>query len=66
MWVTLSFLRAEIAKNDRPELTSAKIIVSGGRALGSNEKFMEIMTPLADKLGAAMGASRGGGCWLCA
>ena len=54
----ISFLRAEIAKNDRPELTSAKIIVSGGRALGSNEKFMEIMTPLADKLGAAMGASR--------
>jgi len=54
----ISFLRSEIAKNDRPELTSAKIIVSGGRALGSNEKFMEIMTPLADKLGAAMGASR--------
>ena len=53
-----TFLRAEIAKNDRPELTSAKIIVSGGRALGSNEKFMEVMTPLADKLGAAMGASR--------
>ena len=52
------FLRSEIAKNDRPELTSAKIIVSGGRALGSNEKFMEVMTPLADKLGAAMGASR--------
>jgi electron transfer flavoprotein alpha subunit len=54
----VSFLRSEIAKNDRPELTAAKIIVSGGRALGSNEKFMEIMTPLADKLGAAMGASR--------
>ena len=54
----VSFLRSEIARNDRPELTAAKIIVSGGRALGSNEKFMEIMTPLADKLGAAMGASR--------
>jgi len=54
----ISFVRAEIAKMDRPELTAAKIIVSGGRALGSNEKFMEVMTPLADKLGAAMGASR--------
>jgi len=54
----VGFLRSEIAKNDRPELTAAKIIVSGGRALGSSEKFMEIMTPLADKLGAAMGASR--------
>jgi len=54
----VGFMRSEIAKNDRPELTAAKIIVSGGRALGSNEKFMEIMTPLADKLGAAMGASR--------
>ena len=54
----VSFLRSEIAKNDRPELTTAKIIVSGGRGLGSNEKFMEVMTPLADKLGAAMGASR--------
>ncbi len=53
-----TFMGSEIAKNDRPELTAAKIIVSGGRALGSNEKFMEIMTPLADKLGAAMGASR--------
>ena len=52
------FLGSEIARNDRPELTAAKIIVSGGRALGSSEKFMEIMTPLADKLGAAMGASR--------
>ena len=53
-----SFLGSEIAKNDRPELTAAKIIVSGGRALGSAEKFAEVMTPLADKLGAAMGASR--------
>ena len=53
-----SFLGSEIAKNDRPELTAAKIIVSGGRALGSAEKFAEVMTPLADKLGAGMGASR--------
>ena len=53
-----SFLGSEIARNDRPELTAAKIIVSGGRALGSAEKFAEVMTPLADKLGAAMGASR--------
>jgi electron transfer flavoprotein alpha subunit len=52
------FVGAEIAKNDRPELTSAKIIVSGGRALGSSDKFNEILTPLADKLGAALGASR--------
>jgi electron transfer flavoprotein alpha subunit len=48
----------EIAKNDRPELTAAKIIVSGGRALGSSDNFKEVMTPLADKLGAAIGASR--------
>jgi electron transfer flavoprotein alpha subunit len=54
----VSFVGSEIAKNDRPELTAAKIIVSGGRALGSSEKFMEVMTPLADKLGAALGASR--------
>ena len=53
-----SFVGSEIAKNDRPELTAAKIIVSGGRALGSKEKFDEVMTPLADKLGAAIGASR--------
>ncbi len=52
------FMGSEIARNDRPELTAAKIIVSGGRALGSNEKFMAVMTPLADKLGAGMGASR--------
>src|SRR5512133_1007149 len=49
---------SEIAKNDRPELTAAKIIVAGGRALGSSEKFMELLMPLADKLGAAVGASR--------
>jgi electron transfer flavoprotein alpha subunit len=53
-----SFLGSEIAKSDRPELTAAKIIVSGGRALGSSEKFNEVITPLADKLGAAIGASR--------
>ena len=53
-----SYVGSEIAKNDRPELTAAKIIVSGGRALGSSEKFNEVMTPLADKLGAAIGASR--------
>jgi len=53
-----SFIRSEIARNDRPELTAAKIIVSGGRALGSPEKFNEVLMPLADKLGAALGASR--------
>ena len=52
------FVGSEIAQNDRPELTAAKIIVSGGRALGSKEKFDEVITPLADKLGAAIGASR--------
>jgi electron transfer flavoprotein alpha subunit len=55
---TSRFVGSEIAKNDRPELTAAKIIVSGGRALGSSDKFNEVMTPLADKLGAALGASR--------
>ena len=53
-----TFVGSEIAKSDRPELTAAKIIVSGGRALGSSEKFNEVITPLADKLGAAIGASR--------
>ena len=53
-----SFMGSEIAKLDRPELTAAKIIVSGGRALGSSEKFNEVLSPLADKLGAALGASR--------
>ncbi len=53
-----AYVGSEIAKNDRPELTAAKIIVSGGRALGSSDKFTEVMTPLADKLGAAIGASR--------
>lgn len=53
-----SFVGSEIAASDRPELTAAKVIVSGGRALGSSEKFDEVLTPLADKLGAALGASR--------
>jgi len=53
-----AYVGSEIAKSDRPELTAAKIIVSGGRALGSSEKFNEVMTPLADQLGAAIGASR--------
>ena len=53
-----AFVGREVSKSDRPELTAAKIIVSGGRALGSSEKFQEVMTPLADKLGAAIGASR--------
>ena len=53
-----AFVSSEIAKSDRPELTAAKIIVSGGRALGSSEKFHEVLEPLADKLGAALGASR--------
>ncbi len=52
------YLGSEIAKLDRPELTAAKIIVSGGRALASSEKFHEVLEPLADKLGAALGASR--------
>jgi electron transfer flavoprotein alpha subunit len=55
---TTRFIGSEIARNDRPELTAAKIIVSGGRALGSSDKFNEVLTPLADKLGAALGASR--------
>ncbi|MDE2146779.1 MAG: electron transfer flavoprotein subunit alpha/FixB family protein [Burkholderiales bacterium] len=53
-----AFVGSEIAKSDRPELTAAKIIVSGGRAMGSSDKFNEVLTPLADKLGAALGASR--------
>ena len=53
-----AFMGSEIAKSDRPELTAAKIIVSGGRAMGSSEKFNDVLTPLADKLGAALGASR--------
>jgi electron transfer flavoprotein alpha subunit len=53
-----SFVGREVTKSDRPELTAAKIIVSGGRALGSSDKFTDVLTPLADKLGAALGASR--------
>jgi electron transfer flavoprotein alpha subunit len=53
-----AYVGSEIAKNDRPELTAAKIIVSGGRALGSSDQFNSVLTPLADKLGAALGASR--------
>ena len=52
------FVGRELTKSDRPELTAAKIIVSGGRALGSSEKFDQVLTPLADKLNAALGASR--------
>ncbi|MGR9241018.1 electron transfer flavoprotein subunit alpha/FixB family protein (plasmid) [Rhizobium leguminosarum] len=53
-----TFVRDALSASDRPELTSAKIIISGGRALGSAEKFREVILPLADKLGAAVGASR--------
>jgi electron transfer flavoprotein alpha subunit len=52
------YLGSEIAKNDRPELTAAKVIVAGGRALASGEKFNSVLMPLADKLGAALGATR--------
>ena len=52
------FVGREVTKNDRPELTAATVIVSGGRALGSADKFADVLTPLADKLGAALGASR--------
>ncbi|MBB3916677.1 electron transfer flavoprotein subunit alpha/FixB family protein [Rhizobium fabae] len=52
------FVSDALSASDRPELTSAKIIISGGRALGSAEKFKEVILPLADKLGAAVGASR--------
>ena len=53
-----SFVSDALASSDRPELASAKIIISGGRALGSSEKFQEVILPVADKLGAAVGASR--------
>ncbi len=52
------FVRSEVVQSDRPDLTAAKVVVSGGRALGSQEKFQEVVIPLADKLGAAVGASR--------
>ncbi|HEX2624897.1 MAG TPA: electron transfer flavoprotein subunit alpha/FixB family protein, partial [Sphingomicrobium sp.] len=53
-----NFVGAEVSKSERPELTSAKVIVSGGRALGSSEQFHALIDPLADKLGAGVGASR--------
>lgn len=53
-----SYVSTELSGGDRPELTSAKIIISGGRALGSSDKFEEVILPVADKLGAAVGASR--------
>lgn len=53
-----TFVENRLSESDRPELTSARIIISGGRALGSSEKFQEVILPVADKLGAAVGASR--------
>jgi electron transfer flavoprotein alpha subunit len=53
-----TFEKAELSKSDRPELTSAKIIISGGRGMGNGENFAKYIEPIADKLGAAMGASR--------
>ena len=51
-------MEESVAASERPELAAAKIIISGGRALGSKEKFLEVILPVADKLGAAVGASR--------
>jgi electron transfer flavoprotein alpha subunit len=53
-----AFVSREVSKSERPELTAAKIIVSGGRGMGSGENFTKVLEPLADELGAAMGASR--------
>ena len=55
---SLQLRRESVATSERPELAAAKIIISGGRALGSKEKFLEVILPVADKLGAAVGASR--------
>lgn len=55
---TVTFIGAEIVKSDRPELAGAKRVVSGGRAMGSADEFHHIIEPLADRLGAAVGASR--------
>jgi electron transfer flavoprotein alpha subunit len=55
---TTRFVSEEMVKSDRPELTAAKIVVSGGRAMGSAEEFQKVIEPLADRLGAAVGASR--------
>jgi len=54
----IRFIGEEVVKSDRPELAAAKIVVSGGRAMGSAEEFQRVIEPLADKLGAAVGASR--------
>ncbi|MEK9719477.1 MAG: FAD-binding protein, partial [Quisquiliibacterium sp.] len=53
-----AFVSSELAKSDRPELAGAKIVVSGGRGMGSSENFHSVLEPLADKIGAALGASR--------
>ena len=53
-----AFVGREMSKSDRPDLTAAKVVVAGGRALGSEEQFQAVLTPLADKLNAAIGASR--------
>ena len=53
-----TFVENKLSESERPELTSARVIISGGRALGSSEKFQEVILPVADKLGAAVGASR--------
>jgi electron transfer flavoprotein alpha subunit len=55
---TSTFVGEEISKTDRPELTSARVVVSGGRAMASRENFAKYLEPVADKLGAAVGASR--------
>lgn len=55
---TTRFVSAELVKSERPELTAARIVVAGGRGLGSGENYQRLLTPLADKLGAALGASR--------